>query len=127
MTHRRGERHRVERLGDDARGAKPLELLDFARLGAGGHEHDRDRRRAAVLAQLREGHRPIHDRHHDVEQNEVGPPRKRGRERLVAGGATAQHEQRIERERHIDDFPNIGLVVREHDMKIDHATSLFEP
>ena len=76
-----------------------------------------------ALPQMRERGRAVHHRHHDVEQDEVGRPGGRRRQRVAAGAAAAHREIGIEAERQLDDLADVGLVVDVQDADRAHATS----
>jgi hypothetical protein len=124
-AHRFGERRRIEWLGDHRDSTERRQLFDLGRLGAGGHENNRDLRRASVFAQARNHRRFLHIRHHDIAEDQVGYPVGRHRQRLFPAGAGLQHERRIKTEGKLHDVPHERIIVDMKNTKRAHVASYW--
>ncbi len=125
VAHRQGERKRIEGLGDDAAGAERLELFEFVRLRAGGHENDGNFGGFRPLPQTGERCRPVHHGHHDIAKNEVGRPIGRDSERVVSRSAALDRECRVEFERQLHDFADVRLVVNMKNANPSHSCPFY--
>jgi hypothetical protein len=113
-AHRCRQRHRIERLWDDAEGAERTKAIELAGLGAGRHEYHRDVCRQRVLPQPHQGGRSVHHRHHDITQNDAGLPVDRRQQGFLTRAATSRLKARIEAKRYFNDVTHVRLVI---DMK----------
>jgi hypothetical protein len=85
-----------------------------------GHEDDRDGGGPRTVAKLHKRHRSVHDRHRDVEEDEIGRVFGGRRESVHTRSATAHHEFSIEAELHRDDFADVRFVVDVEQAKRRH-------
>ena len=99
----------AERLGDVAGGAGAAGLLHVRELGPGREEHHRDVLGVAEL-ELPADLVPVHARHGDVEQDEVGVLREGDLEALLSAGGR-EHLEAVGLEHGGDRRREIGVVV----------------
>jgi hypothetical protein len=119
-----GQRHRIERLGDNTGRAQRHVMLDVAGFRAGGHEDDRNLDGRGPFPQARQGRRTVHIGHHDVKQDKVGGPIRGRREGISSRSAAADREIRVEPERQLDHLSDVRLVVDMKDPNPAHFASL---
>src|ERR1700735_52726 len=123
-AHRGAERHRIERLGQYALGAERGVLRDLVGPHTCGQKHNRDVGGPRVLAKVGKRCRAVHERHHDIEEDNRRRPLGRCYERVRARCAGACLKLRVETQRHIDHLADVGFVVHEQNANVGHTTSL---
>ncbi len=111
LTHLLGEAQGIERLGDDADRPQREEPFDLISLRAGGDENDRSLLRRLDVAQPLQGFRPVHSRHHHVEQDDFGPKIAHLGQGLGARGTYLDFQVGIEPERERGDLTNIVFII----------------
>ncbi len=74
-AHSRQQRLELDRLGQEVVRSRFEPVHAFGRLAKRGNHHDWDMERGGIVLQPAAGLVPVHPRHHDVQQNEIGLPR----------------------------------------------------
>ncbi len=106
----------VKGLLDDRGSSQSVVLGHLRTLHTRRHENDGNLRSGLVLTQQLECRQPIHLRHHDVRQYEIGLPFSGLPDTIVPAQAGEEGEPTKYLQRDFHNFQNVGIIINTKDL-----------